>query len=60
MADNEEKVVVLEVKEEIKIVAGEDSSSDDGPLESESSDPDIDSSDAICTWAGLLQDERLF
>lgn len=49
MADNEEKVTVLKVEEEIKIVDVEASSSDDGPLESESSDPDIDSSDAICT-----------
>lgn len=37
----------LESKQEKIELAG--SSSDGGPLESESSDPDIDSSDPICT-----------
>lgn len=49
MAEKKEIPTVPAPKEEDKKIDVEGSDSDDGPLESESSDPDIDSSDAICT-----------
>lgn len=49
MAEKQESVTIPELEAEVEKLSITDSGSEDGPLESESSDPDIDSSDAVCT-----------